>query len=111
LPRGIELPSIEPAKDGWVGFCTITGQQWIDFCAMIGQQEVAEDRSYLEGRNRMEHIDFIRKIVHEWTTERTVDEIVEVATLLRVPVAPVGNGRSLRVRKKRSMKKRMAGSA
>jgi crotonobetainyl-CoA:carnitine CoA-transferase CaiB-like acyl-CoA transferase len=95
LPRGIELPSIEPAKDGWVGFCTITGQQWVDFCAMIGQQDVAEDRSFLEARNRMEHLEFIQKIVHSWTRERTVDEIVEVAILLRIPVAPVGNGRTL----------------
>jgi len=95
LPRGIELPSIEPAKDGWVGFCTITGQQWIDFCAMIGQQEVAEDQAYLEGWHRMEHIDFIQEIVHSWTREKTVDEIVEVASLLRIPVAPIGDGRTL----------------
>lgn len=95
LPRGIELPSIEPAKDGWVGFCTITGQQWVDFCAMIGQQAVGEDHAYLEGYHRMQHIDFIQEIVHSWTRERTVDEIVEVATLMRVPVAPVGDGRTL----------------
>ncbi len=95
LPRGIELPSIEPAKDGWVGFCTITGQQWVDFCAMIGQQEVGENRAYLEGWHRMEHIDFIQGVVHPWTRERTFEEIVELATLLRVPVAPVGNGRNL----------------
>src|SRR5262249_42919635 len=26
--RTLEIPSIEPAADGWVGFCTITNQQW-----------------------------------------------------------------------------------
>ncbi len=95
LARSIELPSIEPAKDGWVGFCTITGQQWVDFCAMIGQQEVAEDPRYLEGRERMEHIEFIQEIVHGWTKERTIEEIVELALLLRIPVAPIGDGRTL----------------
>ncbi len=95
LPRGIELPSIEPAKDGWVGFCTITGQQWVDFCAMIGQQEVGEDQRYLDGKQRMEHIDFIQKIVHDWTKERTIEEIVELALLLRIPVAPIGDGRTV----------------
>ncbi|MDP6977791.1 MAG: CoA transferase [Myxococcota bacterium] len=95
LARGIELPSIEPANDGWVGFCTITGQQWVDFCAMIGQQEVGEDHSYLEGYHRMQHIDFIQEIVHSWTKERTIDEIVELALLLRVPVAPIGDGKRL----------------
>lgn len=95
LPRGIELPSIEPTKDGWVGFCTITGQQWTDFCAMIGRQDVAEDHAYLEGWHRMQHIDFIQEIVHSWTKERTIDEVVELATLLRIPVAPIGDGKTL----------------
>lgn len=95
LPRGIELPSIEPAKDGWVGFCTITGQQWTDFCAMIGQQEVGQDPRFLEGRERMEHIDFIQDLVHGWTKQRTIDEIVELALLLRIPVAPIGDGSRL----------------
>ena len=35
-PR-LEIPSIEPTKDGYVGFCIFTGQQWIDFCVLIGQ--------------------------------------------------------------------------
>ena len=95
LPRGIELPSIEPTKDGWVGFCTITGQQWTDFCALIGQQEVAEDHAYLEGWHRMQHIDFIQEIVHSWTRERTIDEIVELALLMRIPVTPIGDGETL----------------
>ncbi len=95
LARGIELPSIEPTKDGWVGFCTITGQQWVDFCAMIGRQEVGEDHRYLEGWHRMQHIDFIQEMVHDWTKERTIEEIVELALLLRIPVAPIGDGRRL----------------
>ena len=95
LARGIELPSIEPAKDGWVGFCTITGQQWVDFCSMIGQQEVGEDHRYLEGIHRMQHMDVIQKIVHDWTKERTIEEIVELALLLRIPVAPIGDGRTV----------------
>ncbi len=95
LARSIEIPSIEPAKDGWVGFCTITGQQWKDFCALIGQPEVANDDSYLDARRRMEHRELMKRIIHGWTRERSVDEIVEVASLMRIPVAPVGDGRTL----------------
>ena len=95
LARSIEIPSIEPAKDGWVGFCTITGQQWKDFCALIGQPEVADDDSYLDARRRMDHREFMKEIIHGWTRERTVEEIVEIASLMRIPVAPVGNGRTL----------------
>jgi crotonobetainyl-CoA:carnitine CoA-transferase CaiB-like acyl-CoA transferase len=95
LPRAVEIPSIEPAKDGWVGFCTITGQQWKDFCAMLGRPDVADDERFLDGRARMEELAFMQEMIHSWTRERTVDEIVELACLRRIPVAPVGNGRTL----------------
>jgi crotonobetainyl-CoA:carnitine CoA-transferase CaiB-like acyl-CoA transferase len=95
LPRAIEIPSIERAKDGWVGFCTITSQQWQDFCVMLGRPDVGEDERYLDGRLRMEHIGFMKEMIEEWTRERTVDEIVEMASLMRIPVAPVGNGPTL----------------
>jgi crotonobetainyl-CoA:carnitine CoA-transferase CaiB-like acyl-CoA transferase len=95
LPRGIEIPSVEPARDGWVGFCTITGQQWKDFCVLIGRPDVGEDEKFLQGQARMENLDFMREVIHGWTRERSVDEIVETASLMRIPVAPVGNGRTV----------------
>ncbi len=95
LPRSVEIPSIEPTRDGYVGFCTTTGQQWTDFCSMLGHQEVAEDHRFLEGRERMEHIEKMQEMIHSWTRERTTDEIIELCELLRIPVAPIGNGREL----------------
>jgi len=95
LARSIEIPSIEPARDGWVGFCTITGQQWKDFCAMLGRQDIAEDDRYLDAKVRMQHREVMQEMIHSWTRERTIAEIIETATLLRIPVAPVGDGRSL----------------
>ena len=95
LPRAVEIPSIEPAKDGWIGFCAITGQQWTDFCSMIGQQEVGQDQRYLDGRMRMESIEYMREIIHPWTQARTADEMQELALLLRIPVSKVGNGKLL----------------
>jgi crotonobetainyl-CoA:carnitine CoA-transferase CaiB-like acyl-CoA transferase len=94
LPRAIEIPSIEPAKDGWVGFCTVTGQQWKDFCVMIGHPEVAEDEQYFDAFRRMEHLPFMQQIIHGWTRQHTVDEIIEIATAMRIPVTPIGNGRT-----------------
>lgn len=94
LPRAVEIPSIEPAKDGWVGFCTITGQQWKDFCIMIGHPEVGEDEQYLDGYRRMEYLPLMQQIIHGWTRQHTVDEIIEIATAMRIPVTPIGNGRT-----------------
>jgi len=95
LGTSIEIPSIEPAADGWIGVCTITGQQWVDFCALIGRQDLAEDPSLLDAKIRMARIDEMQSIIHGWTKERTVDEIIELALLLRIPAAPVGNGQTL----------------
>ena len=35
IRRTTEVPSIEPAKDGYVGITMVTGQQWLDFAAMV----------------------------------------------------------------------------
>ena len=35
------------------------------------------------------------KIVRDWTTRHTTDEIVELASALRIPVAQVNNGRTV----------------
>ncbi len=90
--RSIDIPSIEPAADGWVGLCTITGQQWSDFCRMIGQEALAEDPRYLDGYRRMEQLEHMQAVIHAWTRQRSVDEIVELAALMRIPAAPLANG-------------------
>jgi crotonobetainyl-CoA:carnitine CoA-transferase CaiB-like acyl-CoA transferase len=95
LPRSVDIPSIEPTRDGHVGFCTTTGQQWSDFCSMLGHQEIAEDPRFREGRERFMERDFLRGVIHPWTRERTTDEIIELCEMLRIPVAPVGNGKIL----------------
>ncbi|HEX4016042.1 MAG TPA: CoA transferase [Frankiaceae bacterium] len=93
--RSIEIPSIEPAADGWVGICTITHQQWADFSAMIDHPEWGDDPSLSHAAVRMPRHAEIRAAIAEWTTKRTVAEIVEMASLLRIPVTPVGNGHTV----------------
>jgi crotonobetainyl-CoA:carnitine CoA-transferase CaiB-like acyl-CoA transferase len=93
--RSIEIPSIEPAADGWVGFCTITRQQWSDFTVLIGRPELGEDDTLAYAGNRMKRCDEIRDAIAEWTTKHTVEEIVEQASAFRIPVSPVGNGRTV----------------
>ncbi len=90
--RSIEIPSIEQAKDGWVGFCTITGQQFKDFCVVIDDPEMADDPKLSSGDGRMDNRNEVWERIARYTKAHTVDEIVEKATLLRVPVAPIGDG-------------------
>ena len=93
--RSIEVPSIEAAKDGYVGVSMATGQQWLDFCAMVGCPQLAETPELHLQLGRWKHRDMIGEAIGPWFRARTVAEIVELAEKSRVPMAAVGNGATL----------------
>ncbi len=90
--RSVEFPSIEPSADGWVGFNTNTLQMFDDFLTMI-------DRADLRGtpglRSDPAQRSMVEDSVRAWTTQHPTADIIETASLLRIPVAPIGNGRNL----------------
>jgi crotonobetainyl-CoA:carnitine CoA-transferase CaiB-like acyl-CoA transferase len=96
VSRTIEVPSIEPAKDGYVGFTMVTGQQWLDFAAMVDCAELTEIPQLRFQIGRWEYRDFIRDRIRPWLAERTVREIVELGQLFRLPIAGLGNGATIR---------------
>jgi len=89
--RSVELPSIEPTADGWVGFNTNTRQQFESFCLLIERPDLIGDE-WASLATRVARADQWNAIVRAFTTQRTTAEIVEQAVLLRVPVAPVCDG-------------------
>jgi len=89
----IDTPSIEPASDGWVGLTAYTGQQWKDFCLLIRRPELAEDERFYEARVRMQQLAFVQQAMHAWTKQHSVDEILSRASELRIPAAPIGDGK------------------
>ncbi|MCV7398805.1 CoA transferase [Mycobacterium fragae] len=96
ITRTVEVPSIEPAKDGYVGITMVTGQQWLDFAAMVECPELIEIPQLRFQIGRWEYRDFIRERIRPWLAERTVDEIVELGQLFRLPIAALGNGSTIR---------------
>lgn len=90
--RQVEVPSVEPALDGHVGYCCITGQQWQDFCAMVGEPAWADDPDLGNFDGRMAARDRLRERIAAFTSTRTVAELVELAVAFRIPVAPIGTG-------------------
>ncbi len=96
VARRVELPSIEPTADGWVGFNTNTRQQFESFLSMIGRSDLLdEDESWALVGTRHDRASEWNQLVRSWTTQHTTGEIVEQATLLRIPVAPVNNGQTV----------------
>lgn len=94
--RQVEIPSIEPTADGWVGFNTNTRQQFESFLAMIERLDLLdEDPAWAVATTRWERRDEWNQIVREWTTQRSTDEIVALASDLRIPVSPVNDGQTV----------------
>nr|WP_142245648.1 CoA transferase [Mycobacterium sp. IS-836] len=96
ISRTTEVPSIEPAKDGYVGITMVTGQQWLDFLAMVECPRLEEIEQLRFQIGRWEYRDLIREQIHPWLAERTVAEIVELGQLFRLPIAELGNGCTIR---------------
>ncbi|MBL8774758.1 MAG: CoA transferase [Acidimicrobiales bacterium] len=88
----IELPSIEPTSDGFVGFCTIARQQFEDFLVLIDHAELLADDALANATLRARRMDEFLGYVRPWTAQHTTDEIIERASALRIPVAPVLDG-------------------
>jgi crotonobetainyl-CoA:carnitine CoA-transferase CaiB-like acyl-CoA transferase len=95
VKRSVEVPSIEPAKDGYVGISMVTGQQWLDFAAMVDCPEFTEVPQLRFQIGRWDYRDWIRERIDPWMRQRTVDEIVELGALFRLPLAPLGNGSTI----------------
>ncbi len=96
VSRTVEVPSIEPARDGYIGITMVTGQQWLDFAAMVDCAELTELPQLSFQIGRWEYRDFIRERIRPFLAERTVEEIVELGQLFRLPIAALGNGATIR---------------
>lgn len=93
--RSTEVPSVELAQDGYVGISMATGQQWQDFCAMVECPDLADIPELRFQMGRWEQRDLLRARTAQWFGSRTVEEIVELAALFRIPMAAIGNGETL----------------
>lgn len=90
------VADVVPSKDGYVGFAVVNRvQHWWDFCAMIGRPDWAEDRSLDAVGIRTERCEELNPVIRAWCAERTTAEIVELATLMRIPCIEVGNGETI----------------
>lgn len=96
IRRTLEVPSILAAKDGYVGITMVTGQQWLDFTAMVECPQFEDIPQLRFQIGRWEYRDMIYEAIGPWMAQRTVAEIVELGQLFRLPIAPLGNGATVR---------------
>jgi len=93
--RNVEIPSIEPTLDGWVGFNTNSRQQFDSFCLLIERSDLIDGGEWASIQARFARADEWNEMVRSFTRRHTTAEIVQRAAELRVPVAPVCDGKAL----------------
>lgn len=86
------IPGIEPTADGYIGLAAVTAQMWHDFCVLIDRPDWAADESLYLYKARWARWAELVAAIREATRVHTSAELMERATNLRLPVAPIGNG-------------------
>lgn len=95
-PYRIRLsPSVEPARDGWIGFNLASTQNHQDFLVLIDRPEWLADPQMNNFMGRYARYEEWTTAVRAWTRQHTVAEIVDKAAQFRIPCAPVHNGRTV----------------
>jgi crotonobetainyl-CoA:carnitine CoA-transferase CaiB-like acyl-CoA transferase len=95
LAPAVETPSIEPTADGYVGFCTNARQQFSDFLLMIERPDLQADEQLAQFAGRLLRFAEWNRIMHAWLAKKTTAEVLELASLLRIPVAPISSGETV----------------
>jgi crotonobetainyl-CoA:carnitine CoA-transferase CaiB-like acyl-CoA transferase len=94
-PRSVELPSIDPTKDGWIGFNTNGAQHFRGFAEMIGHPEMVGHEKWGGIQGRIAYREEWDHLVRSYTQAHTSAEVLERAEQLRVPTARVNDGKSV----------------
>ena len=87
--RFLPTPGVGAARDGLVGLGCGTGQQWLDFCAMVEHPEWMEDPKLFLDRAAL------APTIDAWIAEHTVEEVLDLASVFRIPNAPIANGSNI----------------
>ncbi len=94
--RSVETPSIERAADGFVGFNTNTATQFQNFLVLIERTDLLDDPRFAGLGGRYAHMAEWQEIIDGFMPHHPVEEIVETAAALRIPVSPVYDGETIR---------------
>ena len=94
-PRSVELPSIDPTSDGWVGFNTNGAKHFRAFAELIERPDIVGHPTWGQIPGRIANRAEWDALVRAYTTSHTTAEVLERAEELRVPTARVNDGRTV----------------
>ena len=79
------------AKDSMVIIAVGNDKLWTLLCNIMGRPDLIEDPRYKLNRDRVKNNPEVKVIVEEWTSTRTVSEIVDQLLAAGIPSAPIYN--------------------
>ena len=93
--RILDTPGIERTADGDVGLNANTGRMFEMFLLLIERPDLVDDPEVARLNHRIAMGQEWQEIVDAWMGTHTTAEVVAAAAELRIPVAPVHDGRSV----------------
>jgi crotonobetainyl-CoA:carnitine CoA-transferase CaiB-like acyl-CoA transferase len=93
--RVVDVPSIEQTSDGYLGLNTNTRQQFESFLTMIEREDLLDDPRWSSAGFRLLHAEEFTDFIRPWMLAHTTEEALKRAVELRIPAAPVNNGRTV----------------
>jgi crotonobetainyl-CoA:carnitine CoA-transferase CaiB-like acyl-CoA transferase len=77
------------ASDGWIALICVSETHWRSLLGAMDRRDLAEDPRLQTLKSRVENIDFVDRVVTEFTSGRTRAELYDTLRKYRVPCAPV----------------------
>jgi len=82
-------------EDRWCTIAVFTDEEWRGFCKVIGKPSLADDPKYSTLLARKENEEELDKLVNEWTSVRTAEEVMEKKQKAGVPSGIVETGEDM----------------
>lgn len=79
------------AKDGSVFISLATDPIWKSFCKLIGEEGLLDDPRYINDYHRFINREHLIPVIENWTSEKTVNQIVEITEANHIPCSPVND--------------------
>jgi benzylsuccinate CoA-transferase BbsF subunit len=82
-------------EERWCVIAVYTDEEWNALCRVMGDPEWTRDECFATFRGRKENEDEMERLIGEWTSEKTPEEVMESLQAAGVPAAIVQNARDM----------------
>ncbi|MFK5951701.1 MAG: CoA transferase [Desulfobacterium sp.] len=79
------------AKDGYFTIATFDNTGFSRLCEAMGRFELMEDERFLTDTIRGKNDTALKEIIHSWSKELTVEQVLDILEKARVPSSPIYN--------------------